>query len=217
MSKVAIQGDPSGSGTFTIASPNSNSNFTLTLPAESGTALTTGTTTGISASALSTGTIPRARMFAGAVLQVVSANKTDTFSTTSTSYTDVTGLGATITPSSASSTILVFVSLQYALSGSGGAMRLTRNGTAIGGGTAAGSRPSALGHTSGENNGNWNDASVSSAKYVLDSPSSTSALTYQVQVYTTGGTRFINRTNQDADSTNGARTSSQIILMEIAG
>ena len=44
MSKVAIQGDPSGSGTFTIASPNSNSNFTLTLPANTGTVLTTGST-----------------------------------------------------------------------------------------------------------------------------------------------------------------------------
>jgi phage-related tail fiber protein len=37
MSKIALSGDPSGTGTFTIASPNSNSNFTLTLPTESGT------------------------------------------------------------------------------------------------------------------------------------------------------------------------------------
>jgi hypothetical protein len=37
MSKIALSGDASGTGTFTIASPNSNSNFTLTLPASSGT------------------------------------------------------------------------------------------------------------------------------------------------------------------------------------
>lgn len=40
MSKVAIQGNASGTGTFTIAAPNSNSNQTLTLPDESGTVLT---------------------------------------------------------------------------------------------------------------------------------------------------------------------------------
>jgi hypothetical protein len=37
MSKVTIQGDASGTGIFTIASPNSNTNRTLTLPDEAGT------------------------------------------------------------------------------------------------------------------------------------------------------------------------------------
>jgi len=37
---------------------------------------------------------------AGSVLQVVSTTKTDAFSTTSSSFADVTGLAATITPSS---------------------------------------------------------------------------------------------------------------------
>jgi len=40
MSKVTIQGDASGTGTFTIASPNSNNNRTLTLPDEAGTVTT---------------------------------------------------------------------------------------------------------------------------------------------------------------------------------
>jgi len=42
LSKVAIQGDPSGSGTFTIASPNSNNNRTLTLPDATGTVVVSG-------------------------------------------------------------------------------------------------------------------------------------------------------------------------------
>jgi hypothetical protein len=150
------------------------------------------------------------------VLQVVSTNKVDTFSTSSTSYTDVTGLSASITPSSASNKVLVFISVQYSLNGDSGALQVTRGGTAIGGGTAVSSRPSALAQANGENNSNWNDATVCAAKYILDSPSSTSSLTYQVQIYTVGGTRYINRTNGDSDSTGGARTSSQIILMEIA-
>jgi len=44
MSKVAIQGNASGTGTFTIASPNSNTDRTLTLPDEAGTVLTSAST-----------------------------------------------------------------------------------------------------------------------------------------------------------------------------
>ena len=40
MSKVTIQGDASGTGIFTIASPNSNTDRTLVLPDEAGTVLT---------------------------------------------------------------------------------------------------------------------------------------------------------------------------------
>ena len=44
---------------------------------------------------------------AGSILQVVSVTKTDSFTTSSSSFVDITGLSATITPSSASSKILV--------------------------------------------------------------------------------------------------------------
>jgi len=40
MSKISITGDNSGTGTFTIAAPNSNTNRTFNLPDEAGTALT---------------------------------------------------------------------------------------------------------------------------------------------------------------------------------
>lgn len=43
MSKVAITGNTSGTGVFTVASPNSNVDRVLTLPDESGTVLTTAT------------------------------------------------------------------------------------------------------------------------------------------------------------------------------
>ena len=39
MSKVVIQGDASGTGDFTIAAPNSNTDRTLTLPDGAGTVL----------------------------------------------------------------------------------------------------------------------------------------------------------------------------------
>ena len=40
MSKISIEGNASGSGTFTIASPNSNTSYTLSLPEEAGTITT---------------------------------------------------------------------------------------------------------------------------------------------------------------------------------
>ncbi len=87
MSQVAISGNASGTGTLTIAAPNTNSNFTLTLPTNTGTLLSTKS--------------------AGTVLQVVNATYSTQLSTTSTSYVD-TGLSASITPTSATSKILIF-------------------------------------------------------------------------------------------------------------
>jgi hypothetical protein len=44
MSKIALSSNPDGTGVFTIASPNSNSDRTLNLPDNSGTVITTGST-----------------------------------------------------------------------------------------------------------------------------------------------------------------------------
>lgn len=47
MSKVVIQGNASGTGNFTIAAPNSNTNRTLTLPDQAGEVLVNGTTSNV--------------------------------------------------------------------------------------------------------------------------------------------------------------------------
>src|SRR5210317_2064161 len=88
--------------------------------------------TNLSASNLTSGTLPDARFPStlpsvsganltnlpggGKVLQVVQTVKTDTFSTTTTapSFTDITGLSVSITPSASNSKILVMVSLTAA-------------------------------------------------------------------------------------------------------
>ncbi len=57
MSKIALEGNVSGTGTFTIAGPNTNTNYTITLPQETGTLITTGITTGLNGSAISTGVV----------------------------------------------------------------------------------------------------------------------------------------------------------------
>jgi hypothetical protein len=53
------------------------------------------------------GAIESSAIGAGAVLQVISTTKTDTFSVTNSDFVDVTGLSVTITPTSATSKILV--------------------------------------------------------------------------------------------------------------
>jgi hypothetical protein len=44
MSKIALAGNAGGTGTITLASPNTNTDFTINLPAASGTLVTTGGT-----------------------------------------------------------------------------------------------------------------------------------------------------------------------------
>jgi hypothetical protein len=114
MASIVISGDTSGA--VTLAAPAVAGTTTLTLPTTSGTVITTASTTGVNASAISTGTIAAARLPAGSVLQVITATTTSLGTSTSTSYAD-TGLTATITPSSASNKIMVFVSQSFAAIG----------------------------------------------------------------------------------------------------
>jgi hypothetical protein len=152
----------------------------------------------------------------GKILQVVSTTKTDTFSMSSTTFADVTGLTATITPTSATSKILVMFSIginadfnvqTYNL-------RLTRAGTPIGVGDAAGSRtqaffPQMAGPTS--NNVMSNHGSF------LDSPATTSARTYAIQIKgeSSGQAIYVNRSVNDPNAVNAARGISTITLMEV--
>ena len=145
----------------------------------------------------------------GSVLQVVTATSTATFSTTSTSFVDVTGFTATLTPTSASSKILVFVSFRYGVgSAQGTSSRLLRNATVISLGAYAN-----LGNPWTGNGSVAQGSSDSSFSY-LDSPATTSALTYKLQVTTDGGTMNVN--NRNGASSPSIHIGS-ITVMEIAG
>lgn len=196
MSKIALSGDASGTGTFTIASPNSNSNFTLTLPAESGTIVTGAS--GLNATNLTSGTIPKARMYAGAVLQVVNATSGTQASTTSTSFV-TTGFSASITPSSSSSKILAFFSANgYQTAAAYDVFTLFRGATNIGGATwGFGSIYGNTGDRFGQISGSY-----------LDSPATTSSVTYTIYFRVTASTGFLNLNTGEL---------STITLMEIAG
>ena len=154
----------------------------------------------------------------GTILQVVSTAKTDTFTSTSATFTTVTGLSASITPSSTSSKVIAIVQLSHGLNNNAGFghFRLAGGNAASYVGNSSGSRISAVfGGFSFPNNVNKLE---SGSIVFLDSPNTTSSTTYSVEcrLASTGGI-FVNRSASDTDSDVHTRGASTITLMEVAG
>jgi hypothetical protein len=149
----------------------------------------------------------------GKVGQVLQTVKTDTFTSTSTSFTDITGLSVSITPSSTSSKILVMAHVMgHGQNASNhGLFRLLRNSTVVYAGDTAGSRASGFGDSI---TSDVNSQQANVAIY-LDSPSSTSSITYKIQGGTEAGTFYVNRSPNDSDSFARGRTASSILVQEI--
>jgi len=141
------------------------------------------------------------------------AVKTDTYSQTSATFTDVTGLSVAITPKATASKILVIVSIGAADASTADFVnfRLMRDSTPIGIATSAGSRVAATSnHTPAAPN--RPSAVIMS---VLDSPSSVASVTYKVQVQSYASTLYINRTATDTDGAAFPRTASTITVLEV--
>jgi hypothetical protein len=177
-----------------------------------------GASAGSSGTVITTGS-PQSQ----SVIQVVSATKTDTFSTTSTSYVDVTGLSVSITPTSSSSRILITytINVGYDLN-RGLAVQLVRDSTAICIGDAAGSRNRASNFTGQDPEGTYATRNIICLNNnFLDSPPTTSATTYKLQMgaitETDGTTIYVNRTSADSNEAGISRVASTITVMEIAG
>ena len=189
MSKVAIKGATTGTGVFTLESPATNTDRTLVLPDEAGTIITTAG-------------VPASAMPAGSVLQVVQITSTTTAATASPTMI-ATGIGATITPTSVSSKILVMI--QTSLSGTTGiGISIARGETII--------WNPMVSDENGFYGALYNDSvtrALSNMQY-LDSPATTSATTYNLYF----AARSVTGTINPNDSTTGGTC---IILMEIAG
>ena len=190
MSSIVVSGDTSGA--ITIAAPAVAGTNTLTLPAATGTILTTASSGQV---------IPRAAMPAGSILQVVSATTTTYVTANSTTYVDTT-LTASITPTTSTSKILVMINQGFGVSGSGnvGNIKLVRNSTDV------------QTYGFGIFYTGASDIYGYSSNTYLDSPATTSAVTYKTQFNRTGGS---GTTRVQYSDGNGSQVST-ITLMEVA-
>jgi hypothetical protein len=178
--------------------------------------------------------ITRGSMPPGSILQVVHVTKTNTFAGTSVLdnggyFVDVTGMSATITPTSSTSTILILTNLYIGVTNTAGGyqqnFRLKRTISATVTfpilGDAEGGRPRTTGRVN-------NYLNTTAAQYQMsmlsgthqDSPATTSAITYQVQIggYSGGTAVYLNRAETFQVSANDYDNVpvSTITLMEIA-
>lgn len=147
------------------------------------------------------------------VLQVVNVLKNDTFTTTSSTFVDLTGLTATITPSSTTSKIMVMATVSgsgtdVASAGSTGYV-IVRDSTQIAVNTAL--TEDFTGQLSIRSLGASTAVTLNHATNFLDSPTTVSAITYKIQVRAATGTLYVNR---DGDNNNGSV--STLTLMEIS-
>jgi len=187
MSLIAMQGGATGTGTVTLLAPVTNTNRTLTLPDATGTVLSSATTTGFPA---------------GSVLQVVQTNWQTYQSIASSTYADLTNSSISITPSSSSSKVMVLISLNGCgkINSTSLNVKLQRNGsdvTLVAGGS---------GFT-----GTTAQVNAAVALNYLDSPASTSAQTYKLQIASDGNaaTAWVNNYQSSFGT-------SSVTLMEIA-
>jgi len=142
----------------------------------------------------------------GKILQVVATNNNSAKSLTDGS--EYTEIATSITPSSVSSRILVMVTLGMVSSTSVIDMGIVikRNTTDLQLGTGGSINATGAGVT---NQGA--DHGVGQVINLVDSPASTSALTYKVFAETSSGSMIINKRSSDS----AVKTSSSMILMEI--
>lgn len=133
-------------------------------------------------------------------------------------WVDLTDFNVTITPQASTSKILV--QLQFgALSQSTNAIvfRLVRNGSVIAFGDASSGRPQATVRSMRE--GDANHTRAHPTINYLDSPNTTSPVTYKIQWMCEGSaTIYVNRAQNDTDNQSyGSRTISTLIAQEFLG
>tara|TARA_B100001778_G_scaffold147760_1_gene121560 strand:- start:306 stop:839 length:534 start_codon:yes stop_codon:yes gene_type:complete len=158
---------------------------------------------------------------AGGIIQVRSTTLTTTasYAISGMTWTEVGGLTTTITPTRSDSKILVMANIggissngEYQRYG----MALRRNSTNIGVNSDGVNHTRANWTYYGRNFGNTPDTFA--VFNHLDSPASTSAVSYKVMITTEGSyTLYINRSVTDSSSSSVFRCASSLTLMEISG
>jgi hypothetical protein len=198
MAKVKIQGNASGSAVYTVQTSAGSVDKTITLPDATGTLINTApSTSGYVLTSDGTDWTSAAAAAGGKVLQtakIVEDNTAQTIATTT--YTD-TGLSVSITPNATTSKILCMWTMQGVLNAAESyGVRLMKDSTAI--------------YTSSGLDDNYTsnglDEKIRSSYYHLDSPTTTSAVTYKIQV-----------ASYDSQSIviNGSDNQTQLVVIEM--
>ena len=160
---------------------------------------------------------------AGGIIQIRQTLKTDSFNTNSQNLVDITGMSVSITPKFSTSKILVQVNLNF--SGDNnmyGQVRLVRDpgDQTVGGSTAvSGNQRNGTFGVNTPNGANGQYKMYSAECQILDSPATTSTLTYKLQVASTntGGNYFyLNRPSNNDNQQYIIGGSSTITVMEVS-
>ena len=157
----------------------------------------------------------------GGIIQVRSTTKTDTFDMPSddTSFHTVTGLSVTITPTRSDSKIFIMYDMNWCTTNGHCSCRLMRDSTPIKVGDASGNKSQVTGQIHYTSSNQYDLENVSGTH--MDSPATTSAVTYSMQVgtpYSASYNLHVNYHSEDgADLAWAARGASTISVMEISG
>jgi hypothetical protein len=150
----------------------------------------------------------------GGIIQIKQTIKKDTFTTANntSNYIDITGLSVAITPTRSDSKILVKAVIYNSNANAVNFFRLLRGSTFIE--QPSGTSSSGAGYNAHAfayyNADNWQDSTVIE---ILDSPATTSATTYKIQMAVTSNTGTINKFY----NTSNYYGISTITAMEVSG
>jgi hypothetical protein len=204
-----------GSNYVALKAPDTlSADLTLTLPSADGSSGQVLQTNG-------SGVLSFASPSGGKVLQVIQVTKVDTQSFTGSAennpetFNDITGLSASITPSSTSSKILILANVM-GYSNNNSFLSVFRGATNLAVPTSpSGRTPAFSGDFQQESSHSLGNVLTLPIKY-LDSPSTTSSTTYKlgITIWSTA-TVYINRASNDGDFGWQPRGVSSLILMEI--
>ena len=152
---------------------------------------------------------------AGIGSNVVQTVKTDVFTTTSSTLTDVTGLTVSITPTSATAKILVlaYVFSDFSTSIDLGLLTLTdgsNNNLIVP--DSPGSRTGGFHRSQGQGQ----SLGATSTFVFLHEPETTSSFTYKIRARRNSGTLFVNRNDSEVDTAAFLRAVSTITAIEVA-
>ena len=209
----------SGGGSVSLKAPStttSNAAVELQLPVADGSADQFIKTDG-------SGNLAFAAAGGGKVLNYLDATKSDTQTTLSTSFTDITGLSVTLTPASSASKFLVMYSVFAGASQNVYAIHLQLV-KVVGGTTSDIHKGDANGSRGRYTAQHWSELgsydqfnSTVLAGQVIHAPSTTSAVTFKIQFKTNNANyyAFINRMEADNDSVAYGRNVSNITVMEL--